>query len=95
MNAERLREEFERLAERLNYTVRYEKGDFRGDVCRIYGDRVILMNKSLSTTHQNYAFSRIFAREDLSSISILPVIRDMILEVGGEEAELALEQPDA
>ncbi|MCF7824516.1 MAG: hypothetical protein K9N35_10140 [Candidatus Marinimicrobia bacterium] len=81
MNTERIREEFESLAKRLGYDVRYEKGDFKGDVCRIKEEKVIIINKLIPYNHQNYAFSRIFADEDLSQLSILPVLRDMIEEV--------------
>jgi len=81
MNAERIRDEFESLAEKLGYTVRYEKGDFKGDVCRINTERVIIINKLIPYNHQNYAFSRIFAEEDLTQLSILPVLRAMIEEV--------------
>lgn len=81
MNAERIRDEFELLAARLGYTVRYEKGDFKGDMCRINDDNVIIINKLIPFNHQNYAFSRIFADEDLSQLSILPVLRSMIDEV--------------
>ncbi len=88
MKAERIREEFELLAARLNYSVRYEKGDFRGDTCRINDERVIIINKQIPIEHQNYAFSRIFAREDLSTISILPFLRDMIVEVGGTALDI-------
>jgi SepF-like predicted cell division protein (DUF552 family) len=83
MKAERIRDEFESLAEKLGYTIRYEKGDFKGDACRIKSERVIIINKLIPITHQNYAFSRIFTTEDLSQISVLPVLRSMIEEVGG------------
>ncbi|MBC8193013.1 MAG: hypothetical protein ISR87_13380 [Candidatus Marinimicrobia bacterium] len=83
MKAERIRDEFESLAEKLGYTIRFEKGDFKGDACRIKSERVIIMNKLIPITHQNYAFSRIFTTEDLSQISVLPVLRSMIEEVGG------------
>ncbi len=83
MKAERIRDEFEHLAEKLGYTIRYEKGDFKGDACRINSEQVIIINKLIPTTHQNYAFSRIFAGEDLSQISILPILRSMIEEVEG------------
>ncbi|MCF7808034.1 MAG: hypothetical protein K9M49_09955 [Candidatus Marinimicrobia bacterium] len=81
MNSERIREEFEKLADKLGYTIRFEKGDFKGDACRIKEERVIIINKLLPLRHQNYAFSRIFATEDLSSYSVLPIIRNMIEEV--------------
>ncbi|NQV42871.1 MAG: hypothetical protein HQ506_10990 [Candidatus Marinimicrobia bacterium] len=83
MKAERIRDEFESLAEKLGYTIRYEKGDFKGDACRIKSERVIIINRLIPVTHQNYAFSRIFATEDLSQLSVLPVLRSMIEEVGG------------
>ena len=96
MKAERIRDEFEALAEKLGYTIRYEKGDFRGDACRIKSERVIIINKLAPVNHQNYAFSRIFASEDLSSISILPVLRSMIEEVsGGAETLFNQEEPNA
>jgi len=81
MKPERIRDEFEILAERLGFTVRYERGDFRGDACRIMGDRVIIINRQMPVPHQNVAFARIFARQDLSGISLLPVLREMIDDV--------------
>ena len=91
MKAERIRDEFESLAEKLGYTIRYEKGDFKGDACRINSEQVIIINKLIPVTHQNYAFSRIFAGENLSQLSILPVLRSMIEEVGGG-AEILFDQ---
>ena len=91
MNAERIRDEFEALADRLGYTIRYERGDFRGDACRIKEERVIIINKLIPIKHQNYAFSRIFAGEDLSQLSILPAIRSMIEEVIVTDKDLAAE----
>lgn len=88
MKAERIRDEFETLAERLGFTIRYEKGDFKGDACRIKSEQVIIINKLIPVTHQNYAFSRIFAGEDLSQVSVLPVLRSMIEEVSGGVATL-------
>ncbi len=90
MKAERILDEFEALAEKLGYTIRYEKGDFKGDVCRIKSDKVIIINKLIPVNHQNYAFSRIFSAEDLSQVSILPVLRSMIEEVGVDQAEPSL-----
>lgn len=96
MKAERIRDEFESLAEKLGYTIRYEKGDFKGDACRIKSDRVIIINKLIPITHQNYAFSRIFATEDLSQVSVLPVLRSMIEEVdGGVDTLFDQEEQDA
>ena len=96
MKAERIRDEFQALAERLGYTIRFEKGDFIGDACRIKSDKVIIINRKTPLKHQNYAFSRIFAEEDLSQISILPVLRAMIEEVGGEVSNLfSTEDSDA
>ncbi len=88
MKAERIRDEFEALAEKLGYTIRYEKGDFKGDACRIKSENVIIINKLIPVNHQNYAFSRIFAEEDLSQVSVLPILRGMIEEVGGGADDL-------
>ncbi len=88
MKAERIRDEFEALAEKLGYTIRYERGDFKGDACRIKSDNVIIINKLIPVNHQNYAFSRIFASENLSQVSILPVLRSMIEEVRAVSEDL-------
>ena len=96
MNAERIRDEFEVLSEKLGYTIRYERGDFKGDACRIKDEKVIIINKLIPIKHQNYAFSRIFSGEDLSQISILPAVRSMIEEVReSEEKPLAGEKQHA
>ena len=87
MKPEQIRDAFQSLAEKLGYTIRFERGDFRGDVCRIKAENVIIINRLTPIKHQNYAFSRIFADEDLSQISILPIIRDMIEEVKAEPSE--------
>jgi len=83
MKIERIRDEFEILADKLGYNIRYEKGDFKGDACRIKSENVIIINKLIPIDHQNYAFSRIFADEDLSQVSVLPILRSMIEEVSG------------
>jgi len=88
VKAERIRDEFEALAEKLGYTIRYEKGDFKGDACRIKAQNVIIMNKLIPLNHQNYAWSRIFAEEDLSQVSILPVLRSMIEDVSTKPQDL-------
>ncbi|NQV15090.1 hypothetical protein HQ531_06495 [bacterium] len=88
MKAERIRDEFEILAEKLGYTIRYEKGDFKGDVCRIKANNVIIINRFTPISHQNYAFSRIFSQEDLSQVSILPLLRTMIEEVDEDAIDL-------
>ncbi len=88
MKADRIRDEYESLAEKLGYTIRYEKGDFKGDACRIKSEKVIIINRHIPVTHQNYAFSRIFASEDLSQLSVLPVLRSMIEEVSAGAATL-------
>lgn len=87
MKAERIRDEFELLAQKLGYSVRYEKGDFRGDACRINSEKVIIINKLIPISHQNYAFSRIFAEENLESINVLPVLRMMMEEILETEPE--------
>ncbi len=96
MKPERIRDEFELLATKLGYTIRYERGDFKGDACRIMSERVIIINKLIPVSHQNYAFSRIFAGENLSQIGVLPVLRSMIEEVSaGEETLFSQEKEDA
>ncbi len=59
MKPEEIRTIFEKLAATLGYTVRYEKGDFRGGACRINDDKQIIINSAAPIRHQNFAFARV------------------------------------
>lgn len=61
MKPEAIKTAFEELATNLGFTVRYEKGDFRGGACRVDRDRQIIINSAAPLNHQNYAFARVFA----------------------------------
>jgi hypothetical protein len=81
LKAESIKEEFENLAERLGYSIRYEKGNFQGGYCRLKHENIIIMNRQLETKQQNMAFSRLFSEFDLSNIQVLPILRFMIEDI--------------
>ena len=84
MKPEAIKTAFEELAAKLGYTVRYEKGDFRGGACRVDQDKQIIINSAVPLNHQNFAFARVFAELDeklLETHYLLPEIRKMLDEV--------------
>ncbi|MCF7797212.1 MAG: hypothetical protein K9N11_05015 [Lentisphaeria bacterium] len=87
MKPEAIKTAFEELAEKLGYTVRYEKGDFRGGACRVDRDRQIIINSAAPLNHQNYAFARVFAEMNPDLIEqhfLLPELRKMLDDIRTE-----------
>jgi hypothetical protein len=84
LKSDSIKTEFENLATRLGYTIRYEKGYFQGGYCRLKNENIIIMNQHLETKQQNIAFSRLFQEFDLSNIQVLPILRFMIEDISGE-----------
>lgn len=46
MKAEKLLLELEDILEKMGYTVRKERGSFRGGYCLLEGEKIIMLNKS-------------------------------------------------
>lgn len=84
MKPEAIKLAFEALASTLGYTVRYEKGDFRGGACRVEQDRQIIINSAAPIHHQNYAFARVFAGLDEAALPAANTLDPMILQMLNE-----------
>jgi len=79
---------FEELAVSLGFTVRYEKGDFRGGACRVDKDRQIIINSAAPLNHQNYAFARVFIELNLTNsphfTNLDPAILQLLHDIRSE-----------
>lgn len=87
MKPEAIKAAFEALAEKMGYSVRYEKGDFRGGACRVDRDKQIIINAAAPLNHQNYAFARVFAEMDVQQVEshyLLPELRKMLDDIRAE-----------
>jgi len=73
----------EELATRLGITVRYEsmkRGDFVnvGGLCRIEDEHFIIINAKAPTRDKIHVLARALKRFDLSSVYVLPALREFI-----------------
>lgn len=75
MKAEKLILELETLCEKLGYTIRKERGSFRGDQCIIEGEMLIVINKNKPPQSQAGILARVLRDERAEEIFIKPAIR--------------------
>ena len=78
MKSEKMLEELEILAEKLELTVRYERGDFQGDLCFIDDDGVIIIQKKAIIEKKIAVLARGMSRVDLRNVFVLPEIRKLL-----------------
>lgn len=81
MKTEKLLLELEELVEQLGYTIRKEKGTFRGDSCVMEGQNLVVLNKKKPDQQQVGLLARILKDKELSDIYIKPVIRKKLEEL--------------
>ena len=63
------------LAHDLNYSVRREKGNFRGGDCRVNDDRYIVLNSLIPLESRVVLLARILAKHDLKDIPVKPAVK--------------------
>jgi len=80
-------EELENLAEKLGLELRYEKGDFQGDLCFIKEEGVIIVQKNISVDRKIAVLSKGLTRVDLGNVYILPELRKLLEPVEEQENE--------
>ncbi len=76
-----LLEELETLCNEAGYTIRKEKGTFRGDYCVMEGERLIMMNKTKPVERQLGILARVLRGVELDDIYMKPVVRKRIAEL--------------
>lgn len=81
MKTETLLMELEQLVEQLGYTIRKEKGTFRGDSCVMEGDKLVVLNKKKPEQAQVGLLARVLQEKELQDIYIKPVVRKDLEEL--------------
>jgi len=73
--------ELEQLCEQAGYTIRKERGNFRGDACVMEGDKLIILNKNRPVESQYGVLARVLHAADTEEIYIKPAVRKRLAEV--------------
>lgn len=81
MKTEKLILELEALCEKNGYTIRKERGAFRGDQCIIEGDRLIVINKNRPLESQAAIMARVLKESDAEDTYIKPAVRKKLEEL--------------
>ena len=75
MKPEKFLLELEQLLEQAGYTVRKERGSFRGDGCIIEGEKLVVINKNKPIESQLGTMGRVLSKIDLAGVYIKPAVR--------------------
>lgn len=75
MKTEKLLLELESLCEKLGYTIRKERGSFRGDQCVIEGEMLIVINKNKPPQSQAAILARVLRGDRADEVFIKPAVR--------------------
>jgi len=78
MKTEKLLLELEQLVEQAGYTIRKEKGTFRGDSCVVEGEMLVVLNKKKPEQQQVGLLARVLKGQELEDIYIKPVVRKQL-----------------
>lgn len=81
MKTEKLILELENLVEQCGYTIRKERGTFRGDSCVVEGDMLVVLNKNKPEQQQVGLLARVLKGQGMQDIYIKPVIRKELEEL--------------
>ncbi|HET8866262.1 MAG TPA: hypothetical protein VFM80_11240 [Gracilimonas sp.] len=92
MKPEKFLLELEQILEQAGYTLRKERGSFRGDECIIEGQKLVVVNKNKPIESQLGTMGRVLGEIDLTGVYIKPAVRKKLedlwdqLEVIPEES---------
>jgi hypothetical protein len=75
MKTETLLMELETLCEKGGYTIRKERGSFRGDQCIIEGDKLIVINKNKPPESQAAILAKVLNNMSPDDTYIKPAVR--------------------
>ncbi len=75
---DRLIQEIEALLEQLSIPIRYEKGNFKGGLCRINDEQLFILNKNLPLEQKLQIFREELTHLDLENIFIRPILREYL-----------------
>lgn len=75
MKIEKLLLEFESLCERGGFTIRKERGSFKGDQCIIEGEKLVVINKNRPVEAQAVILARVIDYIGPETLFIKPAVR--------------------
>ncbi|MDZ7772709.1 MAG: hypothetical protein U5K31_08230 [Balneolaceae bacterium] len=81
MKTDKLLMELENLVEQAGYTIRRERGTFRGDHCVMEGDKLVVVNKNKPPQEQVGLMARVLQDRDLQDTYIKPAVRKELEEL--------------
>lgn len=75
MKSEKLLLELEQLIEQAGYTIRKERGTFRGDHCIVEGDKLVVVNRNRPVELQVGIMARVLQKLNMKDTYIKPAVR--------------------
>jgi hypothetical protein len=78
MRPQAIFDELQNLAIALGYSVRREKGSFRGGGCRVHEKNVIVINMLMPMESRIIILARVLAGHDIAPLSIKPALRTIL-----------------
>lgn len=81
MKPDKLILELEQLVEQAGYTIRKERGTFRGDHCIVEGDKFVVINKNKPVQQQIGLLARVLHDKKLEDVYIKPAVRKHLEEL--------------
>ncbi|RME00008.1 MAG: hypothetical protein D6814_04480 [Calditrichaeota bacterium] len=77
----------EKIIEQLGIELRYEKGDFKGGLCRVGEKQIFIINPRLLPSQKIHLMANELSNLNLSSIYIVPAVRDLIESVASKQGK--------
>lgn len=87
MSNEELLQALETLVKALGLECRYEKGDFKGGLCRVHEQQLIVLQKKESLENKIKTLAVGLGELDLTNIYVMPAIQDLIDSVRKEPVQ--------
>ena len=81
MKPEKFLLELEQILEQAGYTLRKERGSFRGDECIIEGQKLVMVNKNKPVESQLGTMGRVLGQIDLTGVYMKPAVRKKLEEL--------------
>lgn len=75
MKVEKLLLELENLCERGGFTIRKERGTFKGDQCIIEGEKLVVINKNRPVESQTVILAKVIDHIGPETLFIKPAVR--------------------
>ncbi len=81
MKPDKLLLELEQILEQSGYTLRKERGSFRGADCVIEGDKLVMVNKNKPAEAQLGTIAKVLGQVDLAETYIKPAVRKELIKL--------------